>query len=180
MGLLGCGDTGNQATISGSRRTTHAPELAIREAQRAAAFAAFGEGASTSERAAISGVLYSYYSAISEGHFERGCSLLSRNARAAVARTRGGHGNANERSCAKRLGEILAKTIGERNERSQFTVVGAKEVRLKRGEGYVVFTTAATGLEQHALSVIREGGNWRVTSPIALPIIYAVPAALAP
>lgn len=178
LGLLGCGGSGEQVTANRAISTPRAPEFAVVEAQHKAAFATFGESASRVERAAIIGELHSYYGALAEGHFERGCSLLSRKARAQVTNTRGGDSSAIEHRCGKRLGEVLAKTIGERNERSQFTVASAKEVRLKGGEGYVVFTTAATSAEQHALSVLREGGSWHVISPIALPILYATPTAV--
>jgi hypothetical protein len=178
MGLLGCGGSGQQATAKRAIRTPSAPEFAVVEAQHEAAFATFGERAGHIERAAIIGELHSYYGALAEGHFERGCSLLSRDARTAVAKMRSGDSNAIEHSCGKRLGEVLATTIGEHSERSEFKVVSAKEVRLKGDEGYVVFTTAATAVEQHALSVMQEGGIWHVISPIALPIIYATPAAL--
>jgi hypothetical protein len=178
MGLLGCGGSGRQATTKPAISTTSAPEFAVVEAQHEAAFAKFGESPSRVERAAIIGELHSYYGALAEGHFERGCSLLSRKARAQVANTRGGDSSAIEHSCGQRLGEVLARTIGERSERSEFTVASAKEVRLKGGEGYVVFTTAATSAEQHALSVVREGGTWHVISPIALPILYATPTAV--
>ena len=53
-----------------------------------------------------------------------------------------------------------------------------KEVRLKGNNGYVVFTRVAMSAEQQALSVMREGGRWRLVSAIALPITYASPAAL--
>jgi hypothetical protein len=178
VGFLGCGGSGQQATTKRVISTPHAPEFAVVEAQHKAAFATFGKSAGRIERAAIISELHSYYGALAEGHFERGCSLLSRKARAQVANTHGGDSSAIEHSCGKRLGEVLARTIGERNERSQFTVASAKEVRLKGGEGYVVFTTTATSTEQHALSVMREGGGWHVISPIALPLLYATPAAV--
>lgn len=178
MGLLGCGGSGRQATTKRAISTPSAPEFAVVEAQHEAAFATFGESASRVERAAIISELHSYYGALAEGDFERGCSLLSRKARAGVTNTRGGDSSAIEHSCGKRLGEVLARTIGEHNERSQFTVASVKEVRLKGGEGYVVFTTTATSTEQHALSVMREGGSWHVISPIALPILYATPTAV--
>jgi hypothetical protein len=179
LGLLGCGSSGRrQAMTKRAISTPSAPEFAVVEAQHEAAFATFGERASHIESTAIIAELHSYYSALAEGHFERGCSLLSRKARAQVANMPGEDSGAIEHSCGKRLGEVLARTIGERNERSQFTVASAKEVRLKGGEGYVVFTTAATSAEQHALSVIREGGSWHVISTIALPILYATPTAV--
>jgi hypothetical protein len=180
LGLLGCGGSGQQATTKPAISTPSAPEFAVREAQHEAAFATFGESASHIERAAIISEVHSYYGALADGHFERGCSLLSRQAQARVASTRGGGSNAIEHSCGKRLGEILARTIGERNERSQFTVASVKEVRLRGDKGYVVFTTVAMSAEQQALSVMREGGSWRLASAIALAITYATPAALVP
>ena len=122
------------------------------------AFWTFGESASRVERAAIIGELHSYYGALAEGDFERGCSLLSRKARAGVTNTLGGDSSAIEHRCGKRLGEVLARTIGERNEHSRFRVAGVKEVRLKGGEGYVVFTTDARPTAREVLSVMREGG----------------------
>jgi hypothetical protein len=178
LGLLGCVGSGQQATTKRGVSTPSAPEFAVVEARHEAAFATFGERASRIERAAIIGELQSYYGALAEGHFERGCSLLSQKVRARIANTRGGDSNAIEHNCGKRLGEVLARTIGERNERSRFTVASAKEVRLKGGEGYVVFTTVATPRGQEALSVVREGGSWRLTSAIALPVLFGTPAAL--
>jgi hypothetical protein len=178
MGLLGCGGSGRQATTKRAISTPSAPEFAVVEAQHEAAFAAFGESASRVERAAIISELHSYYGALAEGDFERGCSLLSRKARAGVTNTRGGDSSAIEHSCGKRLGEVLARTIGEHNERSRFTVASVKEVRLKGGEGYVVFTTDATPAAREALSVMREGGSWHFVSPIALPILFGTPPAV--
>jgi hypothetical protein len=179
LALLGCGGSGRQATTKHAINTVGGPEFAVVEAQHEEAFARFGESASRIERAAIISELHSYYGALAEGHFERGCSLLSRKARAA-ANARGGGSSTVEHSCGKRLGEVLARTIGERSERSQFTVASVKEVRLKGDEGYVVFTTTATPAAQEALSVMREGGNWRLASAIALPILFADPAVRMP
>lgn len=178
LGSLGCGGSGRQATTKRAISTPSAPEFAVVEARHEAAFATFGESASRVERAAIISELHSYYSALAEGDFERGCSLLSRKARAGVTNTSGRDSSAIERRCGKRLGEVLARTIGERNERSRFTVAGVKEVRLKGGEGYIVFTADATPTAREALSVIREGESWYFASPVALPILFGTPPAV--
>jgi hypothetical protein len=180
LGLFSCGGSGRQVTIERTINTVSNPEFAAVEARHEAAFAKFGESANRVERAAIIGALHSYYSALAEGQFERGCLLLSRKASARVANTRSGDSGEIEQSCGKRLGEVLARTLGERNERSQFAVASAKDVRLKGNEGYVVFTSVATPGVQEVLSVMREGGSWRLTSAVALPVQYATPSALVP
>jgi hypothetical protein len=192
LGLLGCGGSSRHATTRGVAGATsalethsrlsvgHGPEFATRLAGQEAAFATFGEQASPTERAAIVSELRRYYGALVEARFERGCLLLSRNTRTKVAKRPGEDGDASEHSCGKRLAEVFAATVGERKEHSQFTVVSAKEVRLKGSGGYVVFTTVATPVEGQALSLVRESGRWEVTSPIAAPIMYVAPAALTP
>jgi hypothetical protein len=178
LGLLGCGGSGQQGTSKRALSTPRAPDFAVVEARHEAAFAAFGQSASRVERAAIIRELQSYYGALAEGDFERGCLLLSRKARAGVTNGRGGDSRAIAHSCGKRLGEVLARTIGERNMRSRFTVASVKEVRLKGGAGYVVFTTDATPAAPEALSVMLERRSWRFVSSVALPILFGTPPAV--
>lgn len=196
LGLLGCGGSGRQVASRGTNSvgsvsigvsagnveealrsaTRAARESASRVARRREAFATFGEPASRTEYAVIVGELYKYYSLLAGARFERACSLLSRSARAGIAKAAGNSGDASERGCAKRLAEIFAMTVPVRHGRPEFRVVNAEEVRLKGSEGYVVFTTIATPTEGLALSVVREDGRWRVASPIALSLADASPS----
>lgn len=191
LGLLGCGGSGRPAasesgrtksapTAHGQGPVEHGPEFATRIAQREAAFARFGDQPSRAQRTAIFSTLRRYNGALANARFERGCSLLSRSTRARVARTQAQHGDRSEHSCVKQLAQILAATVGERNESSLFTVLDAKEARLNGSKGYIMFTTVASTREAQVLSLVQEDGNWRVTSAIALPIIYSAPTASAP
>lgn len=176
---LGCGGSGRQATTKPAISTVGAPNFALgAAAKHGAAFAAFGESAGHVARAAIIRELHNYYGAIAEGHFERGCSLLTQKDRARIANTGSMDSSVIEHSCGKRLGEVLTKTSARGNGRTQFTVASVKEVRLVGDEGYVVFTTVARPAVQEALGVMREGGSWRIAVGIALPISYMTPAAL--
>lgn len=176
---LGCGGSGRQAMTKSAISTVGAPNFAVgAAAQHRAAFGTFGESAGHVERAAIIRELHNYYGAVAEGHFERGCSLLSQKDRAKVADTRSADSSVIDHSCGKRLGEVLTKTSARGDERSQFTVASVKEIRLAGDEGYVVFTTAARPAVQEALGVMREDGSWRITVGIALPISFTTPAAL--
>jgi len=190
LGLLSCGGSGRQVesrgtdnarsvSVTGSAgdleealrsATRAARESASRGARRREAFATFGEPANHTEYAVIVGELYKYYSLLADARFERACSLLSRSARTGIAKTADNSGAVSERGCAKRLAEIFAMTVPVRHGRPEFRVASVKEVRVKRSVGYVVFTTVAIPVEGQALSVVREGGRWRVTSPIAVPL----------
>ena len=190
LGLLSCGGSGRQVesrgtdsagrvSVAGSAgnleealrsATRAARESASRGARRREAFATFGEPANHTEYAVIVGELHKYYSLLADARFERACSLLSRSARTGIAKAAGNSGAASERGCAKRLAEIFAMTVPVRHGRPEFRVVSVKEVRVKGSVGYVVFTTIAIPVEGQALSVVREGGRWRVTSPIAVPL----------
>jgi hypothetical protein len=174
----GCGGAGRQSTAKPAIGTVGAPAFVINAAKHRAAFATFGESAGRAERAAIVRELHNYYGAVAEGHFEHGCSLLSQKDRARVANTQSMDGGSIEHRCGGRLGEVLTRTSAKGSERLQFTVASVKEVRLKGNEGYVVFTTVARPATQEALSVIREGGSWRIAVGIALPISFTTPAAL--
>jgi hypothetical protein len=193
LGLLSCGDSGRQQASQGAKSvgttavaasaddlkealraaTRAARESATRAARRREAFATFGEPADRAEYASIVGELREYYGLLANARFERACSLLSRSARTGIAKFAGNSGDASQRGCARRLTAIFARTVPVRAGRPEFRVVSAKEVRLKGNEGYVVFTTTAIPAEGLALSVVREGGHWRVASPIALPLADA-------
>jgi hypothetical protein len=192
LGLLGCGGSGLQvasrgtdsagsASVAGSAgdlgkalrsATRAANESATRAARRREAFAAFGKPASRTEYVAIVNELHRYYGLLAEARFGPACSLLSRSARTEIAKAAGNSSDARERGCAKRLSKIFAMTIPARHGRPEFRVVSVREVRLKGGGGYVVFTTIAIPSEGQVLSVVQEGGRWRVASPIASPLAY--------
>jgi hypothetical protein len=189
LGLLGCGGSSRQAASRGADRARSTSvaghgdlEEALRSATRAVqestrhaarrqeAYATFGEPASRTEYTMIVSELRMYYGLLADERFERACSLLSRGALVEIAKVAGNSGDASERGCAKRLAQIFAMTVPVRHGRPEFRVVSAKEVRVKGSEGYVVFTTIAIPVEGQALSVVREGGRWRVASPIAVPL----------
>ncbi len=197
VGALGCGRSGRQEASRGAQSaggtavagsaedvqetlrsaTRVAEESATRAARRRAAFATFGAPASRAEYVFIVSELRRYYGLLAYSRFERACSLLSTNARTGIGKAAGNSGDSSEHSCAKRLAGIFAMTVPVRHGRPEFKVVSVKEVRLKGNDGYVVFTTIATPVEGLALSLVREGGRWRVASPIALPLADASPSA---
>ncbi len=190
LGLLGCGGSGRQVASRGAGRavstsvagrardleealrsaTRAARESARRAARRQEAYATFGEPASRIEYTMIVRELRTYYGLLADERFGRACSLLSRSALVGIAKAADNSSDASERGCAKRLAQIFAMTVPVRHGRPEFRVVSVKEVRVKRSGGYVVFTTIAIPVEGQALSVVREGGRWRVTSPIAVPL----------
>lgn len=198
LGLFGCGSSGRQMASRGTDSAGDASvasgagkmEEALRSARRAAkesearaarrrkAFATFGEPASRAVHVVLVGELHKYYGLLADAQFGRACELLSKGARARIAKAAGNSGKVGEHECADRFAKMFAMTAPVRHGRPEFRVVNTKEVRLKGSEGYVVFTALATPTEELALSVVREGGRWRVASPIALLLADASPSQL--
>jgi hypothetical protein len=152
--IAGCGGSGGSSSGGSTAAGGAASELA--GAASVAKAEGFGSEASGSEAKKPEAALKGYFDARVNGEWAKACSYVSKELRKLYSRV-------SKKSGCSGVVEKTTERLSA-SERAALAEVEVESVRLEGGSGYVIYTDAEGS--QQAKPVEREGGAWKVSSPI--------------
>ena len=168
--LGGCGGGGSSSSTSSSQSSSEqttangaAPEQNAEES-----IEGFGEEAAGSEREEVEGAFHGYLGAIAEGDEEAACSYLGARVSESLEQLAA---KAKKSPSCPQLLEVLLSPEADQIAKAQ--VEGrVTKIRVKGDSAFVVFH--APGARLYQLTLVKEGGEWKVSSLSASVLAPAV------
>lgn len=160
--LAGCGGGGK----SSSGSTGGGNGNGSLAGSAAAQIKEFGSGAGRSETEQAEAALLGYLTARAAGEWSQACSYLAKSVRSLL-----GHIAVKSKRVKGKGCRGFIETSTEKlspSERTDLTKVDVSSLRVEGERGYLLYKDAA-GAEQ-ATSMRSEGGRWKITSLLALPL----------